>query len=153
MKDKVRIRLADPSSPEAKRMMDSLWIEIQTRYGFQAPNPMQAEDFSGAKSGFWIAEAEGNPVGSVALVLWSEKIAELDVMYVHPDFRRFGVASGLVRELEEFARKNGYERIRLRAGAPQPEAISFYENSGYERIESFGRWASDETAWCYEKIL
>ncbi len=153
MNENVSIFLGDPNSPSASKMMDSLWEEIQTRYGFSAPNPMKGEDFSGPKFGFWIAETESGPVGSIALVPWSEKVAELDVMYVDPKFRGTGLAAKLLENLESFANQNGFQIIRLRAGAPQPEALRFYEKAGFYRIDSFGKWASDDTAWCYEKKL
>ncbi|TGL60630.1 GNAT family N-acetyltransferase [Leptospira sarikeiensis] len=153
MKQKIKIKLEDPNSKSAVSMMNALWEEIQTRYGFQAPNPMKGEDFQGPKTGFWIAESEENPIGSIAIVPWNDSVAELDVMYVDPKFRGTGVASDLIISLENFAKENGFTSIRLRAGAPQPEALRFYEKHGYSRIDSFGRWASDETAWCYEKKI
>ncbi|EPG66215.1 GNAT family N-acetyltransferase [Leptospira wolffii] len=153
MDQKPNIGLIDPYSSEAIEMMEALWIEIQTRYGFQAPNPMKPEHFIGPRYGFWIAKSGQETAGSVALVPWSQSVAELDVMYVDPRFRRSGIASLLVEALESFAKKEGFSFIRLRAGAPQPEALRFYEKQGYIRIESFGRWASDDTAWCYEKKI
>ncbi|PJZ77579.1 GNAT family N-acetyltransferase [Leptospira neocaledonica] len=153
MNPKIQIKLHDPETNSAILMMDALWKEIQTRYGFEAPNPMKGEYFKGPKYAFWVAEIDNRPIGSIAITPWNDSIAELDVMYVDPEFRGTGLASELVNGLELFAKENGFKSIRLRAGAPQPEALRFYEKHGYGRIDSFGKWASDETAWCYEKLI
>ncbi len=134
-------------------VLDALWTEIQTRYGFKAPNPMNFKPFAAPRAGLWIAYSGGNPVGSIGLYPFTETEAELDVMYVAPDFRGTGLAQRLVAVAERFAQHNRFQRIKLRAGEPQPEAIRFYEKAGFGRIESFGKWQSDPTAVCFEKTL
>ncbi len=153
MTNEIIITKADPRSPAARMMMDALWEEIQTRYGFKAPNLMNPDDFLSERAGFWLAFQENNPVGSVALVPLSDPEAELDVMYVAPSCRGSGAAQELLKMLEAHAKENGFSVIKLRAGAPQPEALRFYEKMGYTKTELFGRWINDNTAICYEKKL
>jgi GNAT superfamily N-acetyltransferase len=149
----VRIALEDSNTASARLMLDALWDEIQRRYEFTAPNAIQPDAFTGPGAGFWIAFSGEVPVGSIALMPLSEGVSELDAMYVAPEFRRTGLAQRLLGEVEAHARQNGFTAIRLRAGAPQPEAVRFYEKMGFYRIPRFGRWKDDETAWCFEKKL
>jgi GNAT superfamily N-acetyltransferase len=134
-------------------MAGALWSEIQDRYSFQAPDPFDPEAFAGPIGGFWIATDDDRPVGSVALAPLEGNVAELDVMYVASHHRRSGVARSLLAVLEEHARTVGIEVLRLRAGEPQPEALFFYQSAGFTPIPSFGRWADDPTARCFEKRL
>jgi ribosomal protein S18 acetylase RimI-like enzyme len=56
-------------------------------------------------------------------------------------------------ELERLARECGYTTVRLETGLQQPNAIRFYETSGYQRIEPFGRHRDDPLSVCFEKTL
>lgn len=154
MESPAVIAAVDPLSPAARAMNDALWVEIQHRYGFVAANPVDLDAFTGPVGGFWVATDEGRPVGSVALSPMEEPgAAELDVMYVAPDHRGTGLAQALLVALEDHARAAGVTVLRLRAGEPQPEALRFYATAGFTPIPSFGRWAGDETARCFEKVL
>lgn len=135
-------------------MSDALWEEIQRRYGFAAPNPFEPGEFAEPGGGFWVAvDSEGKSVGSIALSPLDPPAAELDVMYVAPEYRRAGVAKLLLAALESHARSAGVGVLRLRAGEPQPEALRFYTAAGFVPIPPFGKWASDDTARCFEKVL
>lgn len=63
---------------------------------------------------------------------------EVKRMWTHPDYRRRGLAARVLTDLEARASKAGYRRLILETGPRQPEAIAFYENRGYRRIEYFG---------------
>lgn len=147
------IKKVDPASRAARTMMEALWEEIQTRYGFKAANPFDPASFAGTRAGFWIAFANNEPVGSIAIVPLSEHEAELDVMYVVPLSRGSGIAKELMNTLEQHAKENEFTIIKLRAGAPQPEALRFYEKMGFTQITAFGKWMNDDTAICFEKKL
>lgn len=137
-------------------MSGALWAEIQERYGFTAPDPFDPAEVSSPRGGFWVArtcEDPQSPVGSIALIPREGTTAELDVMHVADNCRRQGLAHALLDVVEEHARQTGTVEIVLRAGTPQPEALAFYQFAGYERIEPFGRWVSDETAVCFRKRL
>jgi len=147
------IKKVDPASSPARTMMEALWEEIQTRYDFKSPNPVDPASFAGTRAGFWIAFANNEPVGSIAIVPLSDHEAELDIMYVVPSFRGSGIAKELLTALEQHAKENEFTIIKLRAGAPQPEALRFYEKSGFTEITAFGKWVNDVTALCFEKKL
>jgi GNAT superfamily N-acetyltransferase len=134
-------------------MGEALWVEIQRRYGFVAPDPFDPADFTGPVGGFWVATVGGEAIGSVALTPLEAGAAELDVMYVDPEHRGVGVAQALLAAVLAHARDAGVSVIRLRAGEPQPEALRFYGAAGFLPIESFGKWVGDDTARCFELHL
>ncbi len=153
MMTKVSISPADPASPAAHSMMTALWEEIQTRYDFKAPMPFTADVFTGPRSGFWLAFVNDEPVGSIAISPLNDQDAELDMMYVAPSARGTGIAHELLMQLETFAREKNFKLIKLRTGAPQPEALRFYDKEGFSSTPVYGKWIGDDTAQCLEKKL
>jgi putative acetyltransferase len=150
----MMISAVDPLSSPARSMSDALWAEIQERYGFIAPNPVDHAAFVGPVGAFWVAIDEDRPVGSIAVSpMDTSGTAEVDVMYVAPGHRGTGLAQALLAALEDHARAAGVTVVRLRAGEPQPEALRFYAAAGFTPIPPFGRWVHDETARCLEKVL
>lgn len=56
----------------------------------------------------------------------------LDRLYVHPDYLRKGIASKLVEELEEYAKKHGSHVINVTSSITSK---AFFESKGYAVIE------------------
>lgn len=150
-----QLRWASEIDSSSQSCIDQLWIEIQNRYGFRAPNPMSIHDFLPPKGMFLLAESldTQETMGSVAYTKFNDKSCELDAVYVFPQFRKLRIATSLLAELEKKALLDGYESMILRAGSPQPEAIALYQNIGFKQIPAFGKWTSDPTAICFEKKI
>jgi GNAT superfamily N-acetyltransferase len=62
---------------------------------------------------------------------------EIKRMYVVPQARGRGVARELLRQLEDAARRLGYEVARLDTGPRQPSAERMYREAGYRPIGNF----------------
>lgn len=60
------------------------------------------------------------------------KTGYLDRLYVHPDYLRKGIASKLVEELEEYAKKHGSHVINVTSSITSE---AFFESKGYAVIE------------------
>src|SRR4051812_17021605 len=61
----------------------------------------------------WIAEKDGEAVGSVFLVKKSAAVAQLRLLIVDPKARGLGIGKRLVDECTRFARLAGYKKITL----------------------------------------
>ncbi|WP_067482040.1 bifunctional helix-turn-helix transcriptional regulator/GNAT family N-acetyltransferase [Actinomadura hibisca] len=83
----------------------------------------------------WIAEADGERVGSIFCMRRDETTAQLRLLHVEPSARGLGVGGALVAECLRFAAAAGYEEIMLWTTALQKPAHRIYRRAGFELAE------------------
>jgi DNA-binding MarR family transcriptional regulator/GNAT superfamily N-acetyltransferase len=104
-----------------------------------------AAHFNPSREDAWIAELEGQVVGSVFLVKSEdESAAKLRLLYVEPVARGLGVGSQLVRMCIERARALHYRKLTLWTNEVLRSARKIYEAAGFKlvhenRHRSFGK--------------
>src|SRR5499433_2276078 len=102
------------------------------------------ENFDTRRERCWIAERDGEVVGSVLLVKDGEEIAKLRLLYVEPKERGLGIGSRLVSECIGFARRAGYRKITLWTNDVLVSACRIYQAAGFSLVQeeqhhSFGQ--------------
>jgi GNAT superfamily N-acetyltransferase len=98
----------------------------------------------------WMAERDGQTVGSVFVVRKSKTVARLRLLIVDAEARGLGIGAGLVDECIRFARGAGYRTITLWTHQQLLAARRLYQNAGFrcvreEPTRSFGQNLVDET--------
>ena len=107
-------------------------------------------EFDHRRERCWIAECDGEPVGSVFLVKGSERTAKLRLLLVEPSARGLGIGARLVAECVRFARQSGYQEITLWTQSILVAARHIYQAAGFrltcsEPHHSFGQDLVGET--------
>jgi GNAT superfamily N-acetyltransferase len=101
------------------------------------------ENLDAARERCWIAEMDGEPVGSVFLVRGNKATAKLRLLLVEPRARGLGLGRRLVEECIGFAREKGYRKLVLWTQSNLAAARAIYKACGFslmktEKHASFG---------------
>jgi DNA-binding MarR family transcriptional regulator/N-acetylglutamate synthase-like GNAT family acetyltransferase len=112
------------------------------------------ENWDAARERCWVAERNGEIVGSIFVVAESKRIAKLRLLLVEPSARGLGIGRRLVEEVVRFAKQVGYKRVELwtqnelKAARKIYKAVGF-EKTGEEEHALFGKPLKAET-WALE---
>lgn len=93
------------------------------------------KNYNPQKEHCWIAEREGDVVGSVFIVKQSDTVAKLRLLLVEPRARGLGIGSRLVEECIQFSRRAGYQKIVLWTNSVLHAARLIYLTNGFRLIE------------------
>jgi DNA-binding MarR family transcriptional regulator/GNAT superfamily N-acetyltransferase len=98
----------------------------------------------------WIAEIDGERVGSVFVVRRSKTVAQLRLLILAPEARGLGLGGRLTDECIAFARERGYRKIMLWTQSILTAARAIYRSRGFQLVKSepysaFGRKLTSET--------
>jgi GNAT superfamily N-acetyltransferase len=114
-----------------------------------------AGDHDPAREAAWIAEQEGQRVGCVFCVAADETTAQLRILLVHPSARGQQLGGRLVDECVAFARRTGYQRMKLWTNQPLAAARQIYLSRGFTLVaeEPHRSFGTDLTGQVYELAL
>ena len=84
----------------------------------------------------------GTVIGGFGIMQYQLESAHLNLLAVHPSLRRHGLASDLLRWLEETASVAGIARLKLEVRARNTGGRAFYRARGYEEADFVPKYYS-----------
>lgn len=108
------------------------------------------KNYDATREHCWIAEAGGEPVGSIFLVKATDEIAKLRLLLVEKKARGLGVGRALVEQCIQGARERGYSKMTLWTQSILVAARGIYQSAGFKLVatephRSFGQDLVGET--------
>lgn len=108
------------------------------------------KNYDAAREHCWIAEVEGEPVGSIFLVKATDEVAKLRLLQVEKKARGLGVGRALVEQCIQGARERGYSKMTLWTQSILVAARGIYQSAGFKLVatephHSFGQDLIGET--------
>ena len=137
---------------------DGLWLingsEAALRAVYTADEcfTFTADELLGDKVSFFVARKIGNAMGCVALVN-EAAYGEVKRLYVPDHSRGLGIAKILIAHLEEQARIQGLQSVKLETGNKLAAAVTLYKSLGYSICGKFGSYEDDPVSLFMEKAL
>lgn len=94
-------------------------------------------NYDPAKERCWIAEQDGQFIGSIALIKdpKDDTTVDLRLFLVEAKARKLGVGKKLMELCMDFAKETGYRRVRLRTDCSLEAARALYRRHGFEIVE------------------
>lgn len=84
----------------------------------------------------WIAEVDGERVGSAFVVRKSKTVAQLRLLILTPQARGLGLGAHLTDECLAFARSKGYKKMVLWTNSCLDSARALYARRGFQLVKS-----------------
>lgn len=100
-----------------------------------------------------VAYQNETPVACGAIKPFRETAVEIKRMFVHPDYRKQGIAVKILTELEQWAAELSFTKCVLETGKKQPEAIALYQKVGYHITPNYGQYIGVDNSVCMAKLL
>lgn len=100
-----------------------------------------------------VAYRNGIAVGCGAIREYEDHTIEIKRMFVVTAERGNGIASVLLKELENWSKELNYSTVILETGAKMSVAINLYQKHGFTKIPNYGQYERIESSLCFSKDL
>ncbi|PWJ43964.1 GNAT family N-acetyltransferase [Sediminitomix flava] len=148
----ITLKRTDASNLDFKKLVQFLDIELAIIDGDDHSFYAQYNKTDHIKS-VVVAYNNGQAVGCGAIKEFDNESTEVKRMYVDNSVRNKGIASLVLKELENWASELGYKFTVLETGLRQQDAIALYQKNGYQVIPNYGQYIGVDNSRCFQKEL
>jgi putative acetyltransferase len=142
-----------PDTVDARMLIDELETHLEPFYPATSRHGYSVEKLIRQGVAFFVTRQDAIPAGCGGVQFYGTEYAEVKRMFVRPQFRGLGLAKLMLQHLETYTRQHNIYVLRLETGIHQKEAISLYEQMGFQYIPAFGEYIDDPLSRYFEKWL
>jgi putative acetyltransferase len=148
----IEVNEESPTRVEITRLISEADQYALSLYPPKSNHLPGAEDLVAAGARFFVARADGVIVGCAALLRDGTE-GEVKRMFVREHARGMGVGRAILRALEDAARDDGVNVLRLESGFRNAEALGLFRRVGFIDRGPFGAHRADPVSVFMEKHL
>jgi len=100
-----------------------------------------------------VAYMENQPIGCGAFKKFNQNSVEIKRMFTLPQSRGKGIATLILKELENWASDLDYSSCILETGIRQTEAVILYKKNFYNITSNYGQYVGIKNSLCFEKKI
>jgi putative acetyltransferase len=151
----MHICIADGADAALHRLVDNLDAYMRPLYPDESNHLDSVEAMVAEGSQFFVAWDNDQAVGCIGVRIKHDDgdYGEIKRVYIEPDHRGLGLSGQLLSEAESYLVEHGISIARLETGISQPEALRFFEKSGFCQVKRFGAYPEDPLSVFFEKPL
>jgi GNAT superfamily N-acetyltransferase len=149
----ITLNRTNSDNPDFRHLVAELDADLKIRDGEDHPFYSQFNKIDRIKYVVVAYDKNEIPIGCGAIKAYSTGMMEIKRMYVLPDRRGNGIASSILKALENWVIELGFEACLLETGIKQPEAIRLYQKNGYQVIQNYGPYENVMSSICFMKKL
>jgi ribosomal protein S18 acetylase RimI-like enzyme len=140
MQKKINETRIRPFKPEDQEQVLDLWTEC----GLVVPQNNPARDIQRklkVNSELLLVGILGGEVVGTCMAGYEGHRGWINYLAVHPDYRRLGIATIMMKAAEDKLRKMGCPKINVQIRKSNQEVIKFYESIGFsvDQVVSMGK--------------
>ncbi len=98
-----------------------------------------------------ICYENNNAVGCGAVKEYEKDVAELKRMFVKPEYRRKGISSKILNELEIWAKEENFSTYIIETFYKLEKAISLHKSFGFKITDNYVQFIVVESSICMKK--
>jgi len=141
-----------PTHPDAIRLLDASQALMQETFAAEENFALDHAALAAPDIRFFTAREGSTLLGCGAMQI-KDGYAEVKSFYVSPDARGKGVGAALIRQIEDQAREESLQVLKLETGDELAAACRLYERHGFTRCGPFGAYKDNGSSVFMEKAL
>ncbi len=146
------VESGSPKERQARVLLEQSHQMMQDLFPPEENYHLSLDDLVAPNVHFYIARDGVQVCGTGALVVKSG-YGEVKSMFTSPAARGRGVASAILRQIEDQAKEVGLDLLRLETADILASAVRLYEGFGFSRCGAFGDYVPNNSSVFMEKSL
>ncbi len=139
--EEASLKIRPVKNSDVPRVMKLIKGILESEFGKEASVYPQIDlydlevSYGGDRDCFFVAELDGQIVGTTAIKEEEDKVALLRRVFVDPKYRGKGYGLRLMEKAVEFCKKKNYKRIYFRGTSRMAMALSLCRKKGFQELD------------------